>query len=94
MYQIIYTEEEDANGIKTMVSKNMFVPNYPIGSVVGFLHDKEYIDGEVIGFSVHCLENDKDLIQEIMYAVVTDSGDFTVDEEDIIDYIYPEVEDE
>jgi alpha-acetolactate decarboxylase len=94
MYQIIYTEEEDANGIKTMVAKSMLVPNYPIGSIVGFMNNKEYMDGEVIGYSVHCMEDDKDLIQEIMYAIVTDSGDFTVNEEDIVDYAYPELVDE
>lgn len=92
MYQTIYTEEEDANGIKTMVAKNMFIPNYPVGSVVGFMVNKEYVDGEVLGYSVNCLEDNTDIIQEIMYAIATDSGDFTVSEEDIVDYIYPDVE--
>lgn len=92
MYQTIYTEEEDANGIKTMVAKNMFIPNYPVGSIVGFMVNKEYVDGKVLGYSVNCLEDNTDIIQEIMYAIATDSGDFTISEEDIVDYIYPDVE--
>lgn len=98
MYGRVFVEDTTKEGLKVLVPMDQEIAAYPIGTEVDYMvhGKKDPQSGTVVGFQLMCMQDEKlGYEASIVYCVVDTEGNLSdVDEQDIVFYLTPELDDD